>query len=171
MFASSIEKRTIDLPFYPTDDISYHPSDEKNKKGIRCVVVIPNGYVRTAYVERSFPSIYDILLADKTECNVCDVYSDSIWYESDGSTRYLTIIYLQYGEDVRKQCCVEYNGEPLTYANGCIITGENFTDLSMDECYGLVMSARAKERASDKHVCVNITKDFNLIPRLIIDEE
>ena len=171
MNMNGLVNRTLDLPFHPVEDISYHPSDKEEKTGVRCVIVIPNGFVKTTYVERSFPSIGSVLMADSSECNIGDIYSDTIWYESNGSIRYLTIIYLQYGEVQRKQCCVEYEGEPLIYANGCIITGENFSDLSMDECYGLVMSARAKERANDKHVCVNITKDFNLLPRLIINDD
>lgn len=171
MLMDRFQKKTLDLPFQPYDDISYHPNDEEDKHGVRCVAVIPNGMVKTRYVDRTFMDIMDVLAANRAECSLMDIYSDTVWYTSNGRTVYLNIIYLQYGETSRKQCCVEYDGEPLVYANGCIITGDNFTDLTMDQCYGLVTSARAKEKNGDKHVCVNITENMDLVPRLILDEE
>lgn len=169
MYESDVEHRTLDLPFYPVDDISYL-KDDPGKTGIRCVVIIPNGYVKTTYIKRTFFSIGEALSVTD-ECRLSDLYSQSVEYRSGNEQKELTIIYTSYGDEKRKSCCIEYDGTPLIYGNSAIITGPDFTDLSLNECYALVMSARAKRKNNDTFVCVNIKENMDMMPRLISDEE
>ena len=162
-------EKSFDLPFYPYDDISYHQK-EKDKNGVRCVVVVPNGFVETAYVDRHFGNIAELMrIKDKETCPLNSFSSEDIVYESNGVPKNMTVISVSYSN--RQLCCIKYNGESLVYADACIITGENFTDLSMDMCYALVMSARAAPTDNAISVSVNISDNMDMIPRLISDEE
>ena len=161
------EARTLDLPFYPYDDVSYH-NIEKDKNGIRCVAVVPNDYVRTMYVQRSFSNICE-RISKGTGCTMDQIYSQDLVYSSGGQSRTLTVIYTQAKD--RLPCCIRYEGEPLIFADGCLIAGENFSDLSLDQCYGIVMSARAMKMNGTAYVSVDIRKDMDTIPRLVSNEE
>ena len=161
-----MEHRTFDIPFYPFDDISYHQI-EKDKNGVRCVAVIPNYCVKTVYVERTFPDIVD-LISKNTNCNLGQIFSQDVNYTSNGVSKTLCLIYVQSKD--RLECCVRYEDIPLIFADGCLITGEDFTDLSMDQCYALVMSARAQRSGNSAGVSVNKKKDMDLLPRLVGDE-
>ena len=160
------EYRSLDIPFYPYDDISYH-NKEENKTGIRCVVVVPNYKVRTDYVQRSFPDIVNKINRN-ADCKMNQIFSQDIQYKSNGEEKELCVIYIHTMD--REECCIRYNDTPLIFGDGCIITGEGFTDLTMEQCYGLVTTAKAAKRRSNTGVSVNITDDFDLVPRMIFDE-
>lgn len=161
-----MEHREFDIPFYPYDDISYHQT-EADKDGVRCVAVVPNYCARTVYVERTFPDIVDAISKD-TDCNLGQIYSQDVNYTSNGISKTICLIYIQSKD--RQDCCVKYEGVPLIFANGCLIAGEGFTDLSMDQCYALVMSARAQRSGNSAGVSVNIRKDMDILPRLVSNE-
>lgn len=155
----------MDVSFCPVDDISYHK--EKEKLGVRCVRVIPYIGVQTVYLaDRNYLALMDILDAKKGSYTN-SIKSENVSYISDGEEKNLTIIY--HTSDTESPC-VLYEGTPLITANSCIITGHDFSDLTMEQCYALVTSARCGYPAnSGAHV--NITKNMDLVPRLIVDEE
>lgn len=162
-------ERTFDLPFYPYDDISYHKKEE-NKDGVRVVVIIPSGYVETTYVKRRFGSIADVMRIDDTsKCPLNRFVSETICYNSNEETKELTVISINYTD--HQLCCIRYNDEPLIFADACIITGHDFTDLTMEQCYSLVSSARAAKTENVTSVFINIKDDMDMIPRLVYDEE
>ena len=161
------DPRDIDISFCPIDDISYHK--EQKTLGIRCVQVIPYIGVHTIYLEdRNYQALAAALDASK-DASISRFKSENVEYISNGEPKTLTMIYSSY--DKFLQPCVLLNGEPLLFANACLITGEDFTDLTMEQCYALVTSARAKCLHGLYAACVNITNNMDLIPRLVWDEE
>lgn len=159
--------KKMDLSFRPYDDISYHAKEEK-KNGVRCVSVIPNGYVKTIYVDRWYEGIARALHADD-ELPISSFLSETVTYMSNGEPRELSVISI--AGDKYQSMCVSLNGVPHIYATACIITGKDFTDLTMEECYSLVTSARAKWYGELCGISVDIHDDMNLMPRLVWDEE
>ena len=161
------DPRNIDISFCPVDDISYHK--EQKTEGIRCVRVIPYIGVHTIYLEdRNYQALAAALDASK-DASISRFKSEEVQYLSNGEPRTLTMIYTTYNEYL--QPCVLLKGEPLLFANACLITGEDFSSLSMEQCYALVTSARAKCLHGLYAVCVNVTENMDLVPRLIYDEE
>ena len=163
-----IKKKEFNLPFYPYDDISYHQT-ENEKDGVRAVVVVPAGFVETTYVKRRFGSLADVMLIkDVAKCPLNRFVSENVYYISNGERKELTVISVNYSD--YQLCCVRYNNIPLIFADACVITGENFTDLTMEQCYALVTSARAARTENVTSVYINIRDDMDLVPRLISDE-
>ena len=164
----SVRKKTFDLPFYPYDDISYH-NTEKDKDGVRAVAIVPAGYVETVYVKRRFGSIADAMrISDTTKCPLNKFASETVQYISDGETKELTVISVNYTD--YQLCCIKYNDQPLIFADACIITGHDFTDLEIEQCYALVSSARAARTENVTSVFVNIKDNMDSIPRMVFDE-
>lgn len=161
-----IEHRKLDVPFYPYDDISYHLDTDKT--GVRCVICKPNYGAYTQYIDRTISALSKNICMGETGFSMGDIFSEEVEYTSNGVPKTLCIIYMQAKE--RNECCVRYDDVPLVFGTGCVIAGEGFTDLTLDQCYGLVMSARLKRKDDTVGVSVNITKDMDLIPRLIADE-
>ena len=164
------DPRTIDISFCPVDDISYH-NEKKQQKGIRGVQVLPYIGIRTIYLaERNYPTLCNAL--DVSSKESIDVFkSEEVTYKSDGIPKTMTVIYSTYND--KQQPCVLLNGKELIIANSCIIVGEDFSDLSINQCYALVTSARAigSKETGCYSACVNIRDDMDLIPRVIMDEE
>ena len=162
------DPRDIDISFCPIDDISYHKDPEL--PGIRCVQVIPYIGAHTIYLEdRNY-----IILAGALDVPVdkepISIYkSENVSYISNGEPKELTLIYSSYDEYL--QPCVLYKDEPLIFANSCLITGEDFSSLTMEQCYAIVTSARARCIHGLYSVCVNIRDNMDLIPRLVYDEK
>lgn len=161
------DPRDIDLSFCPLDDISYH--NEKTKpNAIRCVLVLPYNRARTIYLtERSYGALC-VALDVPSSSTIDKTKSEDIQYISNGIPKTITAIYSVH--DDCQQPCVLVEGKPVIIADSCLLTGEDFTDLSMEQCFALVSSARARCIDGAYGVCVNITKDMDLIPRVIYDD-
>lgn len=159
---------TMDIEFYPYNDISYHLLEMKT--GIRCVVVRPFNDVRTDYVQRDLQDIVCKLCIHKEQgVRVNDLINKEISYKSNGVEKKIVAIYsfnsLYQGAVVRVDDC------PLIYSNACILVGDKFTDLTMEQCYALVKSARLMTIDGITSVSVNITDDMDLAPRIVLDDE
>ena len=161
------DPRDINISFCPVDDISYH--DDPGQPGIRCVQVIPYIGVHTIYLEdRNYQALCNALDA-KRDAPISRFKSEDISYISNGEKKELTLIYAAYDEYL--QPCVLYNGEPYLLADSCLVTGNDFSSLTMEQCYALVTSARAMCLNGLYSVSVNITDNMDLIPRLVFDEK
>ena len=133
------------------------------------MVVVPSGFVETTYVKRRFGSLADAMsIKDTAKCPLNKFASEDVHYMSNGERKELTVISVNYTD--YQLCCIRYNDIPLVFADACVITGENFTDLTMEQCYALVSSARAAKTENVTSVYVNIKNDMDLIPRLISNE-
>ena len=158
----------MDIEFSPYDDISYHLLEMKT--GIRCVVVRPYNDVRTDYTQRDLQDIVDKLCIHKDEgARVNDLETKKISYKSNGIEKIIVAIYssnsLFQGPVIRVNDC------PLIYSNACILVGDKFTDLTMEQCYALVKSAKAMTIDHLTTISVNITDDMDLIPRVVTEDE
>lgn len=161
--------RSMDVSFCPVDDISYHPEKKKDMPSVRVVQVIPYCGVRTIYLtRRDYPTISNALDV-KGNVSLSKFRSEEIQYISNGIPKTLTLIYSVLDE--YQQPCVLLNGETYLFANACLIAGENFTDLTMDQCYGIVTTARAKAMGDTYSVCVDIRDNMDIVPRVVVDEE
>lgn len=158
----------MDIPFSPYDDISYHTSEIKT--GVRCVIVRPYNDVRTDYVQRDLQDIVNKLCLLECEgARINDLESSEIPYMSKSGMKKLVAIYSS--NTYFQGPVIRYNNVPLIYSNACIVVGDGFTDLTMEECFALVKSAKALTIDRLTTVSVNVTDHMDSIPRLIIDEK
>ncbi len=159
---------TMDIEFSPYDDISYHLLEMKT--GVRCVIVRPFNEVRTDYVQRDLQDIVNKLCIHVEEgSRLSDLETKEIEYVSNGIKKKIVAIYLS--DSLYMGTVIRYENISLVYSNACIIVGEGFTDLTMEQCYALVKSARVMNIDDITSVSVNITKDMDLVPRIISDDE
>lgn len=158
----------LNICMAPLDDPSYHSIELK--RGIRCVVVRPFNEVRTDYLQRDLHDVVVKLeLQLEKDVSMSDLESDIIPYMCNGKEKRILAIYCQ--GVFYQGCVVRYENRPLIFSNACILTGEDFTDLTMEQCYALVKSARAMQTDGMNSVSVNITKDMDMVPRVLIDDE
>ena len=158
----------MDIDFSPYDDISYHMMEVKT--GIRCVVVKPYNGVRTDYVQKDMQDIINKLWSVKEEgARINDLETKEIAYKVKGEVRKIVAIYSS--NSYFQSTVIRYKDCPLIYSNSCIIVGENFTDLTMEQCYALVKSARAVTIDKLTSISVNIYDNMDLVPRILSEHE
>lgn len=158
----------MDIEFAPYDDISYHMLEIKT--GIRCVVVRAYNEVRTDYVQRDLQDIVDKLCLLSSEgASVNDIETTVIPYRSNGIEKKIVAIYSS--NTYFQGPVIRVNNAPLVYSNACVIVGDKFTDLTIEQCYALVKSARAMTIDRLTTISVNITDNMDTIPRIVIPDE
>lgn len=157
----------MDIEFSPYDDISYHSLEMKN--GVRCVIVRPFNDVKTGYIQRDLQDIFDKLEISAVEnVRVCDLETTTIPYKCKGEEKKIIAIYVLNA--YFQGPVVRVKNVPLIYSNACILVGDKFTDLSLEQCYALVKSAKVMTIDKMISVSVNITDDMDLTPRIILED-